>query len=246
MSCKKQWSEVINKKGRKKLCFIHVPKTGGSYVQILCHDLKIEYIGLHSLPSNHIKNNYITFSILRDPIERVKSMIRFLISLHRNGHRDVFRTWPKRLSNELDSCNDINKLIYKLTDDELKKICILLGITYKQYYDNSDIIITIDQLPSLLNYFDYEYNVYDYPKRYESTVNLGELNDISKKRLINLFIDDVITYHNILNKMYKSLEPNLNVKYENDLGMRKNITIEQVKAKKYNNDSCIYNIENRP
>ena len=69
----KYWEIIKNKYPNQKLIFVHTPKCGGTYTRQILKDLNIKNKG-------HVKakrNEGITFTIIREPIERFQSLLNY-------------------------------------------------------------------------------------------------------------------------------------------------------------------------
>ena len=175
-------SDIIDITDLKKLLlFIHIPKTGGTYVE----DLFLEngylvgrfqnkgnfYLGNFKCNKYHVPfkyqdinfNNYITFTILRDPIERFLSEVNY-------------KYFPTFYKNKI---KDINKFI-SFFFDENKKIsfdgdCHLIPQIEYIYDKNSNKVINILNQNNLNNDLD------NFIKKYNLDINLIEIL-VNKRR----------------------------------------------------------------
>jgi hypothetical protein len=135
---------------KKELVFIHTPKCAGTYVSAILSHLKIKNDEHTPATPN---NNVIYFTVIRDPVERFESLLNY-----RLGEKIPRNDWPKHLEYVYDNKNvSLDNIISHMTDEEI------LGFTpYKTldfWIKNVDIIITVDNLPKLLEYFGYEYDI---------------------------------------------------------------------------------------
>ena len=65
--------ELIINKSNKKLIFIHTPKCAGTYVNTI-----LSYLGIQNKGHNQaIQNEGITFTVVRNPIERFESLLNY-------------------------------------------------------------------------------------------------------------------------------------------------------------------------
>jgi hypothetical protein len=181
------WQKIMDENPDSKLIFIHTPKCGGSYVSKILKDLNISKKGHHQA----IKNEGINFTVIRDPIDRFQSLLNY-----RLGHPAPRKDWPTHLEYVYnDKSVTLNKLVAKMTDDEI------LGFrpysTLTVWTTNVDIIITIDQLPELLDCFGYQYDEKSYPQINMSVKERGSFNNKTRNRLANLFKDDILLFNNV-------------------------------------------------
>jgi hypothetical protein len=197
MNYKELWNSIRIKKNTLRLKFIHTPKCGGTYVSIILFDLNI--INKKHLPvdrKNHIPaNGYeeeITFTIIRNPVDRFESLINFRLGM------DILEDWPERLHYVYDDKNiSLNEIISKMTDDEILGFVPYKSLVY--WTKNVDIVITIEQLEELLNFFGYFYDAAIYKKENVSIKSRGELNNETIKRIETLFYYDILLYNKITN-----------------------------------------------
>ena len=60
-------------KPKAKLCFIHIPKCGGPYAEQILKDLKIR----NKFHKQATKNDGLTFTIIRNPVDRFESLLNY-------------------------------------------------------------------------------------------------------------------------------------------------------------------------
>jgi hypothetical protein len=181
------WQKIAHENPGKNLIFIHTPKCGGSYVSKILKDLNISKKGHHPA----VKNEGINFTVIRDPIDRFQSLLNY-----RLGQPAPRNDWPKYLEYVYnDKSVTLNKLISKMTDDEILGFRPYSTLTF--WTTNVDIIITIDQLPELLDCFGYKYDEKSYPRMNISVKERGSFNNKTHNRLANLFKDDILLYNNV-------------------------------------------------
>ena len=181
------WQKIMDENPDSKLIFIHTPKCGGSYVSKILKDLNISKKGHHQA----IKNEGINFTVIRDPIDRFQSLLNY-----RLGHPAPRKDWPKHLEYVYnDASITLNNLIAKMTDDEILGFRPYSTLTF--WTTNVDIIITIDQLPELLDCFGYQYDEKSYPQINMSVKERGSFNNKTRARLANLFKDDILLFNNV-------------------------------------------------
>ena len=163
---------------KKPLLFIHIPKTGGSFVENLFKESGY-HVGLndkflescytskfstnvppctywHVPPKNTSKinfNNFITFTIVRNPIDR------FVSEFNYNKHRDL-----ERYGKELSSKSNINEFakFLKKNKDIYKGNCHLLNQSeyLTDYYGNKiENILHQENLNDELQKFNNKYNL---------------------------------------------------------------------------------------
>jgi hypothetical protein len=178
---------------KKELIFIHTPKCGGSYVSSILSHLKIKNDG-HKQAI--LDDKYIYFTVIRNPVERFESLLNY--RLDELKPRD---DWPKYLSYVYsDKTVKLDEIISKMTDKEI------LGFspykTLNHYAKNVDIIITLDNLPKLLEYFGYTYDVNLFKPINVSNKKRGKINQENKDRIKNLFADDFELYNKVINSSF--------------------------------------------
>ena len=178
---------------KKNLVFIHTPKCGGSYVSKILSHLKITNKGHEQAILD--KNN-IYFTCIRDPVERFESLLNY--RLDENKPRN---DWPKHLSYVYDDINiKLDEIISKMTDKEILGFSPYRTINY--WIKNVDIIITLNNLPKLLKYFEYTYDINFFKPINVSNKLRGKINQNNKDRLQNIFYDDVKIYNMVINSAF--------------------------------------------
>lgn len=176
------WKKFKNK--HNKLCFIHTPKCGGTYVISILKTLGITNKG-HNLAS---KKDGITFTVIRDPIERFESLLNY-----RMGEKSPRDDWPNHLHYVFeDKSIDLNEIVDKMSNKDIVNFKPYRTLSY--WNDNIDIVITIDNLHKFLSFFGYNYNVKEYNKKNVSNKNRGIFNQLTINRLTKLYSDDMILY----------------------------------------------------
>lgn len=180
-------------KTKKKLCFIHTPKCGGSYISNILSHLKIKNNGHNQAILN---NKYIYFTVIRNPVERFESLLNF--RLDEAKPRD---DWPKHLSHVYSNKNvQLDEIISKMSDKEILSFSPYKTLNY--WSKNVDIIITLDNLSKLLEYFGYTYDINSFKPVNVSSKTRGKINQENKDRIQNLFSDDFKLYNNVINSTF--------------------------------------------
>jgi hypothetical protein len=186
------FTELLKNKNNKELIFIHTPKCAGSYISNILSHLKIKNKGHNQA----IQNEGITFTVIRDPIKRFESLLNYRLEqgVPRND-------WPKRLSYVyMNKTIQLNEVFSKMTDKEI--LSFLPYRTLNYWTKNVDIIITLDNLPKMLEYFGYTYDINLFKPDNVSNKTRGELDQQNKNRLNRLFKDDVILYNMVINSTF--------------------------------------------
>lgn len=174
------------------LTFIHTPKCGGTYTGKILEYLKIPNKG-------HTKYNSpesITFTIIRDPVDRFKSLLNFRSNLppHSMPGKMEHSITPSVLYESLT----LDEIVSKMTDDEILGFTSYNTLVY--WTENVDIVITIDELPELLGRFGYTYP--NFEKENVSLKNKGTFNEETRNRVKILFAEDVILFNKIKLKTF--------------------------------------------
>ena len=171
------WKDIQVKKNTNKLCFIHTPKTGGSYIKHILQDLKIKNMKHNqALP----KEKNITFTIIRNPVKRFESLINY-----RLGEKIPRRDWPKHLRHVYKNKSiGINQIVNKITKNQILNFTPYKTLSY--WCKNVDICITIDKLQELLNFFGYKIDLSLYEKKNVSKKKRGTFNINMIKKISNI------------------------------------------------------------
>jgi hypothetical protein len=181
---------IIN---NKELVFIHTPKCAGSYVSTILSNLKIKNNGHNqATPSN----TYIYFTVIRNPVERFESLLNY--RLDEKTPRD---DWPKHLSYmHYDKNYNLDEIISNMTNEEILGFSPYKTIDY--WTKNVDIIVTLDNLPKMLKYFGYEYDVNSFKSVNVSNKIRGTINQQNKDRIKTLFNYDIEIYNMVINSEF--------------------------------------------
>jgi len=187
------WKKIKEEKKGLKLVFIHTPKCGGSYVNSILRYVRIKRNG-HLQATKELQEKYITFTVIREPVERFESFLNY-----RLGEITPRSDWPEYLNhafmNKSIRLNEIIKLIQKKDIEQLHPFK-----TLEYWTENIDIIITMNDLRPLLTYFGYRYNNRRFKRCNISKKNRGSLNEESKEKVKEIFIDDLKLYNQFILK----------------------------------------------
>lgn len=187
------WKKIKEKKGLK-LVFIHTPKCGGSYVNSILRYVRIKRNG-HFQATKELQEKYITFTVIRDPVERFESFLNY-----RLGETTPRSDWPEYLDyvfmNKSITLNEIIKLIQK---KDVEKLYPFKTLEY--WTEHIDIIIRMKELRPFLTYFGYRYNNRRFKRCNVSKKNRGGLNKESKEKLKKIFKRDIELYDNVVKKL---------------------------------------------
>ena len=181
------WKQIMYENPDRKLLFIHTPKCGGTYVSQILKDLNIPKKGHHPA----VKNEGINFTVIRDPIDRFRSLLNYRLNLPA-----LRKDWPKHLAYVYnDTSITLNELIAKMTDAEILGFRPYSTLIF--WTTNIDIIITIEELHELLSFFGYQYDENRYSHQNISLKTRGTFNDETISRLTHLFKDDILLFNNV-------------------------------------------------
>jgi len=181
--------QTLIEKYNKKLIFVHTPKCGGLYVKSVLSYLGIEWNKSHRAAR---QGEGITFTVIRDPVERFESLLNY-----RLGKPFIECDWPPHLRYVFKDTNvSLNEIVSKMSDSQLLGFRPYYTLTY--WTTNVNIIITIDELPKLLELFGYTYDVNVLPKQNVSIKTRGKLNERSKNRINTLFKNDILLYNKVI------------------------------------------------
>ncbi len=180
-------NELMNK-NNKKLIFIHTPKCGGSYVSSILSHLNISIKGHHQAKVN----DGITFTVIRNPIDRFESLLNY--RLNENEPRN---DWPYNLQYAYSNKSvSLNEIVRKMTDRQILGFKPYNTLTY--WTKNIDIIITLDNLPILLEYFGYTYDKNMFNAVNVSNKTRGKLNERNRNKIKYLYYNDVLLYNKVI------------------------------------------------
>lgn len=158
-----QWIKKEKKyESIQKLYFIHIPKTGGTYIRLMIQGVNktnhLKCAKTHYSPDiiekSAIKKN-IYFAAIRDPVDRMESFLNY--KMDKSKHKGKLYNWPKHLEYiYYDSTISLNTIVELMTNEELM---FHMETPYKTLVDWSvdvDIFITIDEFSDLLELFGYQ------------------------------------------------------------------------------------------
>jgi len=179
--------ELVNKKSNKKLIYIHTPKCGGTYVGTI-----LNHLGIHNKGHKQaIQNEGITFTVIRNPTKRFESLLNY-----RLDEKEPRNDWPPELKYlHEDKSISLNKIVSTMTDKQILGFRPYKTLTF--WTTNVDIIITIDELPRLLEYFGYKYDINLFPRANVSNKLRGTFNIKTINRINTLYKHDMILYNKV-------------------------------------------------
>ena len=183
------WNKIKNNKKNKSLTFIHTPKCGGRFVDVILRSINVKNKNHHRA---HPENDGITFTVIRDPIERFESLLNYRLGLDRPiGHRGsvIYNVWK-------DKSISLNEIVEKMTDSEILGFKPYNSLCY--WSENVDIFITIDKLEEFLSFFGYKIDITKYQPKNVSLKIRGTFNEATKKRISNLYSDDIVLYRRVI------------------------------------------------
>jgi hypothetical protein len=177
---------------KKELVFVHTPKCAGTYVSSILSHLNIKNIGHNQATPN---TNCIYFTVIRNPVERFESMLNYRLGEKKRND------WPPQLSYVYhDTSIKLDEIVSKMSDTDMLNFSPYKTIHY--WTTNVDIIITLDNLPKLLAYFEYSYDIHSFDTKNVSNKIRGKLNQENKDRIQKIFNVDVEIYNKVINSMF--------------------------------------------
>lgn len=189
------WNYIKQIKKNKPLCFIHTPKCGGTYASAIFSELNV-HNKKHTQATEMDNKKYITFTIIRHPVERFESLLNFRLGqkcIENVSHNNDF---PKKaLPFYNDKSKTLDDVIKVFKKEDFYKFTPYNSLEY--WTKNIDIVITIDQLFDFLIFFDYNYNPFFYnTKKNVSKKERGTFSKTSIDRLKRIFKKDIEIYNN--------------------------------------------------
>ena len=183
-------TELIKNKKNKELVFIHTPKCAGTYVSNILKHLNIKNNGhVNAI----LDRNYIFFTVIRNPIDRFESLLNYRLNEKSPRH-----DWPKHLIYVYENKNiSLDEIVSKMSDSDILGFSPYKTLNY--WSQNVNIIITLDNLPKLLEYFGYTYDIDLFKPLNVSNKIRGTINQYNRDRIKKLFNDDVELYNKVIN-----------------------------------------------
>jgi hypothetical protein len=182
------WNKIKKLKKNKHLTFIHTPKCGGTFVRNILNKLNIS-TNSKGHKQAHPKKDGITFTVIRNPIERFESLINY-----RLGERKPRKDWPKSLKYVWNNKSvNLNKIVGKMTDKQILGFKPYRTLCY--WSNNIDIFITIDKLEEFLSFFGYKIDIINFEKRNVSKKIRGTFNKATKNRISKLYKKDMVLFN---------------------------------------------------
>jgi len=213
------------------LVFIHIPKNAGTFIKYLIKNInnprfisfnelnlneKVEYkkLLIHSNPMelSVVKQytKYKTFCVLRDPIERIVSCYKWILSEYEDDKKRKVPERRRRINTKTHSYilnrgisfNEFVKLIPDIlnnTKPGYNNLKWHLEHQYKQI-EGVDHIILIknlnEELPKLLELYNIEYNKEDFELEINKTNNNKiDIDEESKKIIETIYKEDFLIFN---------------------------------------------------
>ena len=149
------WKKILEQKENKDLIFVHTPKCGGTFVEEVLKKFKIK----NKRHNQALENEGITFTVIRNPIERFESLINY-----RLNESKPRRDWPNSLRYIWkDKSINLNEIVEKLSDSNILNFKPYRTLCY--WSKNIDIFITIDKLEEFLSFCGYKIDLTNFPKK---------------------------------------------------------------------------------
>lgn len=180
------WEKVKKEKPNQELVFIHTPKCAGRYTSSILKDFQIRRKG-HRRAS---KNEGITFTVLRHPIERFESLLNFRLGGGGGRKKKI------DLLKDHDEAISLNEIVSKMSDEEITGFRPYRSLTF--WSKNIDIFITLDKLHDFLSYFGYHYDLKSYGKKNVSKKRRGRFDAFTRNRIARLYSEDIILFNTVM------------------------------------------------
>ena len=196
----KIWNDVKNKKNNRPIDFVHVPKTGGTFVKQVLKQTNIrstsKYGGGHRGHTTRKNIHNINFTVIRHPVDRFESFLNYRLREKRPR-----KDWSNNAKGAYkDKTISLNEIVGKMTREEILSFRPFKTIKY--YTRDVDIFITIDKLQEFLQFFGYKINIDDFGKKNVSPKTRGTFNAKTKRRIARIFRDDMKIYNGLKKKYY--------------------------------------------
>ena len=194
----RKWKKVQQRKSGAYIEYVHIPKTGGTFVKSVLSHTKIIPVGSNT-NATHMratKKKNINFTVIRHPVDRFESFLNFRLREERPR-----KDWSKNAKGAYkDKTISLNEIVGKMTRKEILSFRPFKTIKY--YTRDVDIFITIDKLQEFLHFFGYKINIDDFGKKNVSPKTRGTLNAKTKRRIARIFRDDMKIYNGLKKKYY--------------------------------------------
>ena len=184
-----RWIKVSNKKKNVPIYYVHIPKTGGTFVNYVLRSTNIKSTNIFSQASHpRYKNKKnINFTVIRHPIERFESYLNFKYG--KTKHR--LDTTTKTAS--------LNKIVSNMNKREIKQLKKKFR-PIKYYSKDIDIFITINMFSKFLLFFGYNLELQNYKHKNVSDKIRGSLNKKNRTKIEELYKEDMKLYNNLIQK----------------------------------------------
>lgn len=168
-----------------KLCYIHTPKAYGTFVNTICKDLGIMYIG----HKRAVHSKMINFTVVRNPVDRFISLINYRLQ-----EKEPRADFPERLHPmHYNRQFGLEEIITQLTHDEILSFKPFRTLEY--WTQGCDAIITLNQVQPFLAHFGHEYDQNLYPPLNVSKKERSQVSNDTRKRLEEIFSIDMVIWN---------------------------------------------------
>lgn len=183
------WKKIKIKKKQVPVHYVHIPKTGGTYVKNILMQTRIKPTSLYTEGSHPTFKNkkYINFTVVRHPADRFESYLNF-----------KYGKTKHKLDNKEKKAS-LNKIVSNMNKKQLKQIKKKFK-PMKKYSKNIDIFITINMLNYFLSFLKYKLDFEDVKYKNVSKKIRGSLNKKNRAIIENLYKEDMNLYNNLKRK----------------------------------------------
>ena len=196
----KRWNDVKRTKPNRPIEFVHIPKTGGTFVKSVLKQTSINNTSRYGgTIKNHTpkKNTHnINFSVIRHPVDRFESFLNF-----RLNEKHARSDWPNKVRNVYNKNNKnttLNDIVARMTKTDILSFSPFSTIKY--YTQDIDIFITINNVEKFLRFFGYKVNVDSFKKQNVSPKTRGTLNAKTRRRIAQIYSEDMKIYNKLRKK----------------------------------------------
>ncbi len=173
---------------QKKLTYIHIPKCGGSFVRNFLPKDQITYKSNHEAAT---KKDFPAFALIRHPVDRFESMLRFRLERLSN-----YPTLQQKVNllHGMHQKIHLNNIARLLSDDEMSNIDPFQTLTY--YSKNVQFLIPMELFIPMLRYLEIDTVRIDPSKKINASPDkkYGHLGEKQRNRVEKLYASDMQLY----------------------------------------------------
>lgn len=199
---------TLNSLRKSSILFIHIPKTAGTSICYCLYGRNLPHYTLafyQAAFGDHIKG-FPSFSILRDPVERLRSNYRFL----KTGGTDIIAT-SRFDTKRLNAAGSFDAFVASIEDNPRLLDDVVFLRPQAQFVTNTAGVVEVDRLYAIDGDGKLPQSLTDWlgldqiPRLNSSHVAIEPLTDIMRDKIRQIYHEDCILYDRVMSSPDKCM-----------------------------------------